>query len=857
MAGANKVDSQWHERQVLLYAGESDGKPSEKCRYKLYADTLAAILTAACELHAPDGIVSAREKSVASFAEKAARKAHKYDDPVHQMTDLCGARVIVNTLDQMNLVCDFIRRHFKIDEANSHDASSRLNEDQFGYGSYHFVVQIERPEILGVPTPKEIREREFKAEIQVRTVLQHAWAAITHDRLYKSEFVPPARLRRLAHRQAALIESADVALNDFENDMQAYLGGYAAYLKPDALEKEVDIVQLVLAVEPDPRNKPALALRLARLFRAQHKLDDAIRTLRGHVSVDGPTRLPIRVELGTAILKRFGDSPEGEEGVGQLRSAVDGVRPAEERNRPIVERKLLAVAFAALADHARVVDRHELYTAALQLDPDDPYILCTQLAYNLNHTSQSAMLDSARPAILRAITVCQAHAAAGLQKPQAWFTAARLHLLLVEIAAAMDHYAKAIRFYLEKNCSDWPQRDFESELTFLEHIQGGGYQPLPALAWTEQFLKMGYYLSGDRKENIASATGQSISCTRFNSDRRVLIIAGGTSPTVDAEMSRYHALVKAALEDFEGVVVSGGTTAGIPGVVGNAAAELKAAGNKKFELIGYQPEFVHADCVRSPHYDLHVPSGEQETLGLGEPLRTWLDILAAGVRPENVRLLGINGGDVSRFEYALALALGATVGLVESSGRSADVVLHDPDWRKLSTLLPLPNDPLTAQAFVMAGVSDMGFNELDRMGRVVHESYLKINHTRPNHKKPNTLPWDALPEAYQQSSRDQAAYAFFTLRKLGFQIDAVAAPIGDIPEHLVERLASIEHGRWNYERICSGWRYASQKDDDKHLSPYLVAWDALPDEIKEYDRLAVRAYPRVLAAGGYRLQPPK
>ncbi len=165
---------------------------------------------------------------------------------------------------------------------------------------------------------------------------------------------------------------------------------------------------------------------------------------------------------------------------------------------------------------------------------------------------------------------------------------------------------------------------------------------------------------------------------------------------------------------------------------------------------------------------------------------------------------------------------------------------------------------MTAQAFAQAGASDLDADERARMGEVVHTTYLRITGTTPNHKKPNTLPWVALPEAYRHSSCEQAAFAFHALRRFGFRIRKVdPKPTNPpIPDSLIEPLAEVEHGRWNYERLRLGWRYAPTKDDDNHRSPYLVPWKLVPDGIRKYDREAVEGFPVVLAAGGYELVPP-
>ena len=65
----------------------------------------------------------------------------------------------------------------------------------------------------------------------------------------------------------------------------------------------------------------------------------------------------------------------------------------------------------------------------------------------------------------------------------------------------------------------------------------------------------------------------------------------------------------------------------------------------------------------------------------------------------------------------------------------------------------------------------------------------------------------------------------------------------------VGRMAEMEHGRWNLERIRSGWK-PGPRDPEAKTSPYIVSWDELPDDIKEYDREAVRGFPAVLAEAG-------
>jgi hypothetical protein len=63
-------------------------------------------------------------------------------------------------------------------------------------------------------------------------------------------------------------------------------------------------------------------------------------------------------------------------------------------------------------------------------------------------------------------------------------------------------------------------------------------------------------------------------------------------------------------------------------------------------------------------------------------------------------------------------------------------------------------------------------------------------------------------------------------------------------------MAELEHGRWNVERLRDGWRFGKPRDDSRKLHDCLVPWNELPEEIKRYDRDAVRAFPEILAQAG-------
>ena len=116
--------------------------------------------------------------------------------------------------------------------------------------------------------------------------------------------------------------------------------------------------------------------------------------------------------------------------------------------------------------------------------------------------------------------------------------------------------------------------------------------------------------------------------------------------------------------------------------------------------------------------------------------------------------------------------------------------------------------------------------------------------------------WEHLKGDLKNSNRDQANHIFQKLREIGCSVKPVdGAPLvafAFTPEE-IERLAEMEHGRWNAERLLEGWRYGEVKDVAGQISPYLVPWAVLPDDVKKWDRYAVQEIPVLLAKVGMQI----
>jgi ppGpp synthetase/RelA/SpoT-type nucleotidyltranferase len=146
-----------------------------------------------------------RTKDVDSFCEKIVRKNEKYDDPLTEITDLVGLRAILYYPDDVTAVGALIEKEFDVDWKHSIRQGADTEPDRFGYRSDHYVVRL---------ASKRRRLAEWKAfgadriEIQVRTVMQHAWAAVDHKVRFKGKELPVELQRRL-FRLSALLEVAD------------------------------------------------------------------------------------------------------------------------------------------------------------------------------------------------------------------------------------------------------------------------------------------------------------------------------------------------------------------------------------------------------------------------------------------------------------------------------------------------------------------------------------------------------------------------------------------------------------------------------------------------------------------------
>ncbi len=146
----------------------------------------------------------ARESFLAKATKSDGRGGFKYADPPSQLTDFVGARVLVPLSADVAPVARLVQRLYLVEEMSDQRADQLL--DVPGYQSLHFLLRFrpEDREALGLADAPDV-----PVEVQVRSILQHAWAALQHDVMYKGERVPTDRVRRRLIALAGLLELAD------------------------------------------------------------------------------------------------------------------------------------------------------------------------------------------------------------------------------------------------------------------------------------------------------------------------------------------------------------------------------------------------------------------------------------------------------------------------------------------------------------------------------------------------------------------------------------------------------------------------------------------------------------------------
>jgi ppGpp synthetase/RelA/SpoT-type nucleotidyltranferase len=846
--------------------------------YVKYEDFLKVVLKQACSKFAPLAVIEARAKSIPSFAEKILRKRLLYidptdplpPDPLIRITDLCGGRIITQTSDQVNAMCRFIEESFDIDGPNSEDVSKRLKPTEFGYRSVHYIVQINPDKLkaagiaLGIPEgilgygPDEIgpdaANRPLKAEIQVRTLLEHAWADIGHEMTYKTEFKVPDRINRQFAAIAATLENTDREFGSLIHGLDEFKSNFGAYHTRDEVEAEIARLRIVLANCPD---EAGLAARVAQLALAIGRHEMALEETKKFAAENNSAIHRVR---GIALTELYADHPKSDEfieGRGELEKACQG------QGRDAETLCLLAESWAYDNNN----EARKLFSEAIEVDAANSTALCHYLEFEIAHLGNNLPVQLTKPMIKAAMARCYKQIEGKVNLPAVWSSLAIFNLLLDEPFDALDALAHLICL-CETPADKTPSRDcavgraLRRMRNTLEHIRCIS-EKLEGFGWFERLLFLA--LSVRVKDKAAISKLETLASWKtsgkaphFTPNQTILIISGGCAPSVKNIVSTLRDDLLQAADGLKFSIISGGTAWGMSGLAGDIAE----ASNKRIFAYGYLPRSLPRgvdeeknkarfdNCFSSPGTDF-TPLDQ---------LQGWTDLVAAGVDTPRVKLLSYCGGRISRIELVAALALGARVGLVQGTAIPKERQFIDPTWQDHPNLIHLPKDAMTLRAFILIEDKPAVRSEFDKAAQHAHEEYLKS--VRPKEK--SLQPWKDLPQDLKLSCYHQVAYAEHILNTIGLGLRPITDPDKSllnmeeaIGKEGVRRLAEMEHGRWNVERLLQGWRYDPIKNVDKKLSPSLIPWRELELDIQQYDLDAVIKLPLTFKEVGlevYRLK---
>lgn len=838
---------QWLSKQVADY---SEAKP----KYDRLGEVLPPILKRIADEVLSKAIVSVRVKGISSFAGKCVKyhrnrtRDGRVFEPFNAMeafNDLCGARIIVHERRQISAIRSRIEAVFDVLEDWS--AESQLPPTQFGYRSHHMILRMsaageKRSALEALLTDGDKAALDglegLRAELQLRTIAAHAWADFEHDMSYNLGFDLPREAMRDSAQLSALLESVDDAMSEHAERIRALITNNGPYRNREDMEHEVNRLKLILKHGVCDGSSPdgSVVARTARLLVNLGRCDEVIKLL-------DPMRDELTaqelVDLGYALCQvnrsdRSGADPaKWNDGVSLLKAAgdVESLTRLAELSSPKAVGGYWRQAYAA--------------------DPTNPRALAGFLRHEITELKHREFVALLRPNIESAVRICEQQVELGINLPFAMFHMAQFHLMMERVNDSLCWLCRAVALTTDDGILE--QTLHEARHFHLHHPN------YPGLDWWMQILELSKAtrrsgiegsLNNALPAEIQAMAGEPIASP-------VLILAGGCNRSVEDEVRGYTELLRFALADFHGTIICGGTRHGISDVVG----ELLAESNGRLRGMSWLPERIANDVqVDERYHDRRTIPGANG-FSPAEPLRAWMAILASGVHPSQVKVIGVNGGPIASFEYRLAAALGGVVGLIRGSGRAANELARQDRAYGHDRIHVLPADREALRAFVNHPPRpDLSAHDLGAIAEKIEEAYQQaFAHTTLTRELEQRKQYPELHQAFENSNLQQAAHIDEKLRRIGLHAvpaRGAEARVYQFNDEQIEQLAEMEHGRWVVERTLAGWRLGP-RDDARRQRPQLVSWDELNLQIEEKskDISAVKNIPRFLCAIGYEIVP--
>ncbi len=588
---------------------------------------------------------------------------------------------------------------------------------------------------------------------------------------------------------------------------------------------EVDILKLktmISVLQKDPDECIKNSLKLSAIYRAKDKFQEAIELLvplLDKTVKDTVLIIKLQFEYGMVLVLSCGKNTDNHcyrEGIKIIEQTLTEIGMLDSEVKKENEEKLSYLYYRAGKLLQRNVEENkrvtEYLTIAHNLMPENPlYLVALMESVVLrNEDMADVNVNLFRRNITNAIPKLDQLIEIGIKRVSALFAIGHCYLFLNDEANCIEAYAKAVESILN-------EKYLTSRAVVVAEIKLIGRLNSINPKISEQvklFLNMAMYLLSEGTEQvkyISSLNQFSIKKEPFKTP--VVIVAGGASDMDADKVKDYREYIVELMHDFNGTIISGGTTAGAPGLVGQVKAEIQKNDPVRFDLEAYLPQKLPADAVKSLSYDKFHETSSDHFSAL-DILVCWADLIArSGIHPEDVILIGIDGGKIATMEYQIALSLGAKVALVGYSGRAVTDFLQDKSWKNHVNLLQLPNDPITVWALVNQSVETiLTAEEIDDLAPKVHEFYMKKllkefkSDTEDINKYKVLMPWDNLDPKLQYSNKKQVAFYEHILKRVGLSIRKAEKPVRIIIKETVTQedyklLAKLEHA--GMQNACS------------------------------------------------------
>jgi putative GTP pyrophosphokinase len=255
------------DRETALLTRWTDERPMYEAWGRFIADQMTQGVTAAI---APAEIeeffkipISARTKLPSSMLAKAFHRKKPYQNPYEDIEDKVGVRVVVLFADDIGVVERVVESNanWTWTKARDYEEELLLRPYEFDYQSMHYIVRAK----AGLRWDTAPIAEGIPCELQIRTLLQHAYSELTHDTIYKPSVAADPSVKRAAAKSMALIE----ATGDYFTQVKAKLALAAA---PGELVAET-LVRMYADIVGRPAEKSAVNSLIIDHYKSWAKED--------------------------------------------------------------------------------------------------------------------------------------------------------------------------------------------------------------------------------------------------------------------------------------------------------------------------------------------------------------------------------------------------------------------------------------------------------------------------------------------------------------------------------------------------------------------------------------------------------